>query len=88
MHENDLFCISFLDGGTLQPIQEYIVKFKDLFFHCFNLTRAFVRLCVGGVLWCHAELVKVLSKAWNGPQPSAWSTQQVCPWLYLYSDLI
>ena len=22
--------------------------------------------CVGGVLWCHAELVKVLSKAWNG----------------------
>ena len=48
MHENDLFCISFLDGGTLQPIQEYIVKFKELFFHGFNLTWVLVR-CVGGV---------------------------------------
>ena len=49
MHENDSFCISFLDGGTLQPIQEYIVKFKELFFHGFNLMRVLVRLCVGGV---------------------------------------
>jgi hypothetical protein len=57
MHGNDLFCIS--------RIQEYIVKFKELFFHGLNLTWVLVRLCAGGVLWCHAELVKVLSKAWN-----------------------
>jgi len=54
-----------MDDGTLEPIQEYIVKFKELFFHGFNLTRVLVRLCVGGFLWRHAEL-NVLSKAWNG----------------------
>ena len=51
-----------MDDGTLEPIQEYIVKFKELSFHCFNLTRVLVRLCVGGV----AKLVKVLSMACNG----------------------